>query len=55
MTALPPPVVTAQDLEASTAAALDGFPVTTFREGDKQLPVRGPHANGRAQCAVAAG
>jgi multidrug efflux pump subunit AcrB len=31
--------VTAQDLEASTAAALDGFPVTTFREGDKQLPV----------------
>ena len=31
--------VTAQDLETSTAAALDGFPVTTFREGDKQLPV----------------
>jgi multidrug efflux pump subunit AcrB len=31
--------VTARDLEASTAAALDGFPVTTFREGDKQLPV----------------
>jgi multidrug efflux pump subunit AcrB len=31
--------VTAQDLEASTAAAVDGFPVTTYREGDKQLPV----------------
>jgi multidrug efflux pump subunit AcrB len=31
--------VTAQDLQASTAAAIDGFPVTTFREGDKQLPV----------------
>jgi multidrug efflux pump subunit AcrB len=31
--------VTAHDLEASTASALDGFPVTTFREGDKQLPV----------------
>lgn len=31
--------VTAQDLVASTATALDGFPVTTFREGDKQLPV----------------
>ena len=31
--------VTAQDLEASTAVAVDGFPVTTYREGDKQLPV----------------
>jgi multidrug efflux pump subunit AcrB len=31
--------VTAQDLEASTAAAADGLPVTRYREGDKQLPV----------------
>jgi multidrug efflux pump subunit AcrB len=31
--------VTARDLEASTAAAVDGFPVTMYREGDKQLPV----------------
>jgi multidrug efflux pump subunit AcrB len=31
--------VTAQDLEASTAAAVDGFAVTTYREGDKQVPV----------------
>jgi multidrug efflux pump subunit AcrB len=31
--------VTAQELEASTAAAVDGFAVTTYREGDKQLPV----------------
>lgn len=31
--------VTAQDLEASTAAAVDGFWLTTYREGDKQLPV----------------
>ena len=31
--------VTAQDLETSTAVAVDGFPVTTYREGDKQLPV----------------
>lgn len=31
--------VTASDLEASTAVAVDGFPVTTYREGDKQLPV----------------
>jgi multidrug efflux pump subunit AcrB len=31
--------VTAQDLEASTAVAVDGFPVTTYREGDKQLLV----------------
>jgi multidrug efflux pump subunit AcrB len=31
--------VTARDLEASTAAAIDGFPVTTYREGDKQLQV----------------
>ncbi|MDX2181167.1 MAG: efflux RND transporter permease subunit [Bryobacteraceae bacterium] len=31
--------VTARDLEASTAAAIDGFPVSVFREGDKQLPV----------------
>ena len=31
--------VTAQDLEASTAVAVDGFPITTYREGDKQLPV----------------
>jgi len=33
--------VTAQDLEAATAAAVDGFAVTTYREGDKQLPVVG--------------
>jgi multidrug efflux pump subunit AcrB len=31
--------VTARDLEASTAVAVDGFPVTMYREGDKQLPV----------------
>ncbi len=31
--------VTAQDLAASTATALDGVPVTVFREGDKQVPV----------------
>jgi multidrug efflux pump subunit AcrB len=31
--------VTAQDLETSTAVAVDGLPVTTYREGDKQLPV----------------
>ncbi len=31
--------ITAEDLQASTAVAVDGFPVTTYREGDKQLPV----------------
>ncbi|MDX2152127.1 MAG: efflux RND transporter permease subunit [Bryobacteraceae bacterium] len=31
--------VTAEELEASTAVAVDGFAVTTYREGDKQLPV----------------
>jgi multidrug efflux pump subunit AcrB len=31
--------VSAQELEASTAVAVDGFPLTTYREGDKQLPV----------------
>jgi multidrug efflux pump subunit AcrB len=31
--------VTARDLEASTAAAIDGYSVSVFREGDKQLPV----------------
>ena len=31
--------VTAYDLQTATAAAVDGLPVTTFREGDKQLPV----------------
>jgi len=31
--------VTARELEASTAAAVDGFALTTYREGDKQLPV----------------
>jgi multidrug efflux pump subunit AcrB len=31
--------VTAQDLETSTAVVVDGFPVTTYREGDKQVPV----------------
>ncbi|HYZ87395.1 MAG TPA: efflux RND transporter permease subunit, partial [Bryobacteraceae bacterium] len=31
--------VTAKELETSTAAAVDGFGVTTYREGDKQLGV----------------
>jgi len=31
--------VTASDLQTATAAAVDGLPVTMFREGDKQLPV----------------
>jgi multidrug efflux pump subunit AcrB len=31
--------ISAQDLEASTAAAIDGYPISVFREGDKQLPV----------------
>lgn len=31
--------VTAEDLRASTSTAIDGMPLTMFREGDKQLPV----------------